>query len=392
MPRTLDRFTLGEPIVEADIFNLLLATESLPGGEARPVLLKVFTHVKDEGRTTQTRISAELKAFSKIGTAPHLITLLSAGVTDHIPWMAFSAGTSTLAAQISDTPSSPEEILRVIRETARALEAVHASALLHNDVKPVNIISTNNGYALADLSLAAGANVEITQQAEMVRFAAPEVFSREYGKLTPSTDLYALGHIAYEMALGSRAWRGQFPQVFEAGWRPKDGVNPAKWMAWHCSSQTRLPLAHEINKSFPPQISDLLAKLTIKDANQRFKSAGEVGTALRVLITPGASPIPIAAKAASQPAGVNPAARSTVATAAAPGSPPPAPMATPGATAAAGGSGTYYVRLRNKQSGPYDFATLQRQAKTGLVSRLHQVSSDGINWRPATAVDGLFSS
>jgi len=55
------------------------------------------------------------------------------------------------------------------------------------------------------------------------------------------------------------------------------------------------------------------------------------------------------------------------------------------------GGPAYYVRLRGQTSGPYDLPTLQRQARHGLISRLHQVSSDGTSWRAASSVEGLFS-
>jgi len=48
-----------------------------------------------------------------------------------------------------------------------------------------------------------------TQTLATVRYAAPEMLSSEFGRVGPATDLYALGHIAYELALGTRAHRQQ---------------------------------------------------------------------------------------------------------------------------------------------------------------------------------------
>jgi hypothetical protein len=51
----------------------------------------------------------------------------------------------------------------------------------------------------------------------------------------------------------------------------------------------------------------------------------------------------------------------------------------------------YFVRLRNQTTGPFDLATLQRLARQGQVSRLHQVSTDQQTWKGAGTVEGLFS-
>src|SRR5437870_3322651 len=66
-----------------------------------------------------------------------------------------------------------------------------------------------------------------------VRYASPEMLSSEFGRVGPASDLYALGHIAYEMALGAKLHRQQFPAVFEGN----SGKDPApnKWMMWHAS-------------------------------------------------------------------------------------------------------------------------------------------------------------
>jgi hypothetical protein len=46
--------------------------------------------------------------------------------------------------------------------------------------------------------------------------------------------------------------------------------------------------------------------------------------------------------------------------------------------------------LRDRKSGPFDWRTLQQQAKQGLISRLHQISTDDATWRPAGSIEGLF--
>ncbi|MGC9261721.1 MAG: DUF4190 domain-containing protein [Phycisphaerae bacterium] len=50
---------------------------------------------------------------------------------------------------------------------------------------------------------------------------------------------------------------------------------------------------------------------------------------------------------------------------------------------------TYFVRSRGKITGPYDVAGLQRLVKLGMLSRVHEVSTDKLNWASAATVPGV---
>lgn len=51
---------------------------------------------------------------------------------------------------------------------------------------------------------------------------------------------------------------------------------------------------------------------------------------------------------------------------------------------------TYYVRSRGKVSGPFDVDGLKKMAKRGLIARVHEVSSDRVNWAAAGEYEDLF--
>ncbi|HTV48863.1 MAG TPA: DUF4339 domain-containing protein [Phycisphaerae bacterium] len=52
---------------------------------------------------------------------------------------------------------------------------------------------------------------------------------------------------------------------------------------------------------------------------------------------------------------------------------------------------SYYVRIRGKVTGPFDRPTLERMVQRGQLSRVHEISSDRQNWKPASSVGGLFA-
>jgi serine/threonine protein kinase len=380
--KTIDRFTLVEPLGgSGSASSVYKATEALVGDLTRDVALKVLPVISAKDKQSTGRLEAELKALSALSGHPHVVTMLGAGIADGMPWIAMEYLPTSLASLEGDHPGPAEQVGKMLHEVLQALDAMHSvdPPILHNDLKPANIlIDRFSSFKVTDFGSATLTSLESTRALGTVRYAAPELLSREYGKVGPATDLYALGHIAYEMALGGRNYRRQFPAVFEDRSSSKD-ANPARWMAWHCSIPTIPMPVHEIQNDFPRQLSDVIARLMAKPLQERFVSAKEVleqlhDNAPMAVAAPAPASVPLIPLAEPQQnrgraIPVKPAA-------------PPASK-----TSAA----HYYVRLRGKLSGPFDLPTLQRHARQGLISRLHQVSEDRASWMPATTVEGLFS-
>jgi hypothetical protein len=51
----------------------------------------------------------------------------------------------------------------------------------------------------------------------------------------------------------------------------------------------------------------------------------------------------------------------------------------------------YYIRIRGRVLGPYDMEKLQALVRRGQLSRIHEISGDGVNWLPAPTLPGLFT-
>ena len=296
-----------------------------------------------------------------------------------------------------ETPAEIADVINVLKQVARGLEAMHnlKPPLIHQDLKPANVLIDSLGnFKITDFSLATVTSANRTHNLATVRYAAPEILSAEFGRVSPATDLYALGHIAYEMALGSRLHVRQFPAVFEGNTAKEPAPN--KWMMWHASSHTKPPAIIEVRKDFPPGLSALIAKLMAKPLAERYATATDLLRDLEretsIPVAPSAPP-PAAGRNAPPPppppAPPPPAATSSDAGASAPATaapPPPALQSAP-----SGPATRYWVRLRGRVTGPYDFATLQRQVKQGALSRLHQgqhgpggLEEPRRNWRGCT--------
>jgi tetratricopeptide (TPR) repeat protein len=100
--------------------------------------------------------------------------------------------------------------LRLILEICDALEFAHQHLVVHGDLKPGNILVTNEGHAkLLDFGLAARLEVEGLPSGRTENWFTPAYASPEQirgQRVTTSTDIYALGVILYELLSGVRPY------------------------------------------------------------------------------------------------------------------------------------------------------------------------------------------
>ena len=101
--------------------------------------------------------------------------------------------------------------LSVVAQTARALQAVHDAGVVHRDVKPANLVVEPDGtVVLIDFGVAAPPSTpRLTAVNEVVGTAlymAPEQISKQ--TITPATDIYALGAVAYHCLAGHPPFPG----------------------------------------------------------------------------------------------------------------------------------------------------------------------------------------
>jgi CHASE2 domain-containing sensor protein len=102
---------------------------------------------------------------------------------------------------------SPEECLGLGQALSQALEHLHQQQLIHRDIKPGNIIYVNGAPKFADIGLV----TEIRAEGRDVSYLGTEGYMAPEGPGTPAADIYALGKVLYEAAMGRD--RRLFPEV-----------------------------------------------------------------------------------------------------------------------------------------------------------------------------------
>ncbi|NJP94036.1 serine/threonine protein kinase [Nonomuraea sp. FMUSA5-5] len=105
----------------------------------------------------------------------------------------------------------PEVALDVVHQTAKALHAAHSAGIIHRDIKPGNLLVTPEGtIKVTDFGIARALEAApVTQTGTVLgtaQYVSPE--QAQGFPLTPATDLYSLGVVAYECLAGRTPFRG----------------------------------------------------------------------------------------------------------------------------------------------------------------------------------------
>jgi serine/threonine protein phosphatase PrpC len=171
----------------------------------------------------------------------------------------------TLKQWMIDHPSPDLETMRgIVEQIAKGLRAFHRKEMLHQDLRPANIMIDKTGTAkIIDFGATKIAGVaEATPELDggilgTLQYTAPEYFRGESG--SPRSDLFSLGVITYQMLTGKLPYGAQ---IAKARTKPQLGklkYDPAR-------SETR---------EIPPWIDGALRKATHPDPYQRYESLSE---------------------------------------------------------------------------------------------------------------------
>ncbi|MEH2240265.1 protein kinase domain-containing protein [Nostoc sp.] len=154
---------------------------------------------------------------------------------------------------------SEQQVLEVLQEILKVLKFVHERGIIHRDIKPSNIMRRRDGKlflldfgAVKQVTNAALGSAASSTGIYSMGFAPPEQMTG--GQVFPSTDLYALAVTLITLLTNQEA-----VQLFDAY------SNQWKWRS---------------QVSVNPRLADILDKMLLPAANQRFQSAQEVLDAL----------------------------------------------------------------------------------------------------------------
>jgi tRNA A-37 threonylcarbamoyl transferase component Bud32/DNA-binding NarL/FixJ family response regulator len=160
---------------------------------------------------SRARFVREYKIIQRVQNE-HVVMIYDHGFTSDTPWLAmeyFPGG--DLQARIRSGLSSMGA-LKILVQMAEALDAVHASGVVHRDLKPQNIMfRENHRLAILDFGLARELDATSTLTQKGMVMATPLYMSPEQCLGHPHDergDLYSTGVILYEMLTGQHMYEG----------------------------------------------------------------------------------------------------------------------------------------------------------------------------------------
>jgi Tol biopolymer transport system component len=245
----------------------------------RTVAVKVLPENLTSPEVRQ-RFEREAKTISQL-SHPHICALHDVGREGDLEYlvMEYLEG-ETLADRLTRGALPFEQVCRYGVEIAQALGAAHAAGVVHRDLKPGNVMLTKTGVKLLDFGLAKALGraapvdtltsaptraKDLTTQGTIlgtIPYMAPEQL--EGREADARTDIFALGSVLYEMAVGRKAFTGS---------------SQASLIASILTSEP--PPVSSLQPLSPPAFDRLVKTCLDKDPAERWQSAHDISLQLR---------------------------------------------------------------------------------------------------------------
>jgi serine/threonine protein kinase len=238
----------------------------------RRVAIKVLPPELAFQKEIRERFTREAQTAARL-SHPHIVPIHDVGEGAGVVYfiMGLVEGESLGARLKRRGKLPPDEVRRIMKETADALSAAHAVSVIHRDIKPDNILleGTRGRVMVTDFGIAKALSQVSgsTLTGVGVAIGTPQYMSPEQAagerEIDGRSDVYSLGVVAYQMTSGAVPFNA--PTV--AGILMKQITETA-------------PLLHEAGSGIPEDLSLAIARCLEKDPENRWPTADALRRAL----------------------------------------------------------------------------------------------------------------
>ncbi|MFA4083871.1 protein kinase domain-containing protein [Mycobacteroides salmoniphilum] len=238
----------------------------------RPVAVKVMDsrYASDTGFLARFRLEARAVARLR---HPGLVAVFDQGMDGRHPFLVMELiDGGTLRELLRERgPMPPHAVAAVFNPMLGGLAVAHRSGLVHRDVKPENVLISDDGEVkLADFGLVrAVAEAGITSTSVILGTAAylsPEQVRT--GSAGPRSDVYSAGILMYELLTGSTPFTGDTPLALAYQRIDRD-----------------VPAPSEAIDGIPEEFDELVLRATSRDPDARYADAAQMGAELDAIAT-----------------------------------------------------------------------------------------------------------
>ena len=237
----------------------------------RLVAVKVLKEEHREDKEFVHRFNTEAQAAARISN-PHIVSIYDVGYEEGLYYivMEYIKGV-TLKEYISEKGAlSWREAGEYAAQICEGLEEAHKKSVIHRDVKPQNIIMTEDGVLkVTDFGIARASSQATMTMANStigtVHYLSPE--QARGGYTNERTDIYSLGVVLYEMLTGRL---------------PFDDNTAVAIAIKHIQEKPILPRI--LNNDIPKSMEDIVMKAMNKEQDLRYASAADMLKDLRAVM------------------------------------------------------------------------------------------------------------
>lgn len=293
--RTVAHYEIQAKLGAGAMGEVYLATDINLG---RKVALKFLPESLSNDTEARTRLLHEAQNASLLNH-PNVVTIHAIEHFDGHDFivMEFIEG-QTLKDVLAEGQLSVGRIVEIGCALCEGLSAAHESGIIHRDIKPDNIFITPRGHVkIADFGIARsqqGAGVTRTgMPVGTVAYMSPEQARGDKG-LDARSDIFSLGCVLYEMAVGRRPFEGEHLTA----------------VLYELLSENP-PTPSSLRPDLPAGFDALIAGALAKDRESRYQTAVELASALRSVGRDDVRTVTPSAKPQAKPEAAKPAAFST---------------------------------------------------------------------------------
>ncbi|MFE9575945.1 serine/threonine-protein kinase [Nocardia sp. NPDC006044] len=236
----------------------------------RLVALKLLHRAVSEDEELRRRFELEANVVARLDH-PGIVGVYDRGTQDGHLWISMQYIAGTDAARLDPRATPPGHVVRIVADTADALDYAHGRGVLHRDIKPANILlaESTSGHPsraiLTDFGIARllDADTKLTATGTFtatLAYASPEQLSGE--QVDHRADQYSLACTLYTLL---------------AGQTPYPATNPGQIVAGHITKP--VPRLSERRPDLPAPLDDVIGRAMAKQRHERFASCSEFAEA-----------------------------------------------------------------------------------------------------------------
>ncbi|MEM9657045.1 MAG: serine/threonine-protein kinase, partial [Planctomycetota bacterium] len=240
----------------------------------RDVAIKVLPQEFAADQLALHRFLAEAKSAGKLNHA-NAVTIYEVGQEGKVHYLVMEVVGGGSAADYLEKcgPYAAVDATRIIADACKGLAAAHKQGLVHRDVKPANLMLTEEGEVkVADFGLAKQAldrSMMMTRAGQLVGtpyFMSPE--QCEGGDVDPRSDIYSLGAAYYNLLTGRSPY--------------EESASVVQVMYAHCKAGP--PDPREVRPSAPAACAAIIQRAMATNPADRYQSMDEMRADLEAVL------------------------------------------------------------------------------------------------------------